>query len=721
MYFSIWTNRFCPIIFFVFISIFSNAQTIYITTSTTLYRLNLEQCTYQFVVDMEVMNVSDITFLPDGTLIGINRSGALFEIDTISGDTFLLYKFSGQLFDALTTSSSGTIYATGRNGALWTFDVSTGIAMFLGNIGFGYGGDLAFYKGELYMTSVFDDLIIRVDLDNLANSNIVMTNAGGEGGGMYGIVTYAEDCNDVRFYGIVSGNYTVVAIDLDALTIDTVCILDQFFTGAATSHEFIASAPVKARDTIISHPDCGVNNGMITINAIGGTPPYEYSINGNPSQTLNSFQNLSANEYEIVITDSRGCFSTLNLKLMARNIILIDSIQITEKTCDLNNGQISVSPIGNDQLSYSIDSLNFQASNIFDQLDEGLYDIYVRNDSGCLQHTLVTVTSVPPAVISEVNVTTTSCGQPNGSIQIHAVNGNSISYSINDLDFQNDSEFNHLAPGDYLVSILDENGCRDTQSVRILPGTFLSLDTIVINNPACGKNNGSIDINIIGATGLLSYTLNGASEQMNSFFTQLSEGSYSWAVTDEAGCTLAGEVDLINAEIFSIEKITTTNADCGANNGSIEIKLNNPGDTITITINGVQVENNRIEMLGAGAYDLSFTDENGCTLVMTATVDQNPCEIFIPNIFSPNGDGINDYFQITNGDNQARIIKYLIFDRWGNLVYSAGDFRLTDQDSWWDGNFKNIKASPGTYAYFIEFGNNDGTKRAYKGDITLVR
>ncbi len=719
--FSWWSTCFCALVTFVLLSVQLKAQTIYITNQNDLYRLDLELCTYELVINVNTGSIADITFHPDGTLYGINPGGELFEIDTITGNVTIVYDFPGLLFGALTSSNDGIIYAADRNGELWSYDKSTGLGTDLGNVGYGYAGDLAFYYGELYMSSVYDDLIIKVDIDNPANSKIVMTDAGGMGGGMYGIVTYARDCNDVRFYGIVSGNYTVVEIDLNTMTNDTICTLDKLFSGAATSHEFIASAPVNAQDTIIAHPDCGINNGMISITPQGGTPPYEYSLNGSPLQNQNSFQNLSAGQYQIVITDSRGCYSTIEIELIPKDILLIDSIRTTNKTCGNKNGEINITPLNSDPLQYSIDSLNFQSSPIFDQLNEGIYNVYVKNDSGCLEHKVVEIFSISPSIISDVQVTPTTCGQSNGALKVVTAGGNSISYSINNLDFQNGNEFNLLPFGDYSVSVIDENGCTDDRVISIPQSTSLILDTIKSINPSCGIDNGSIDINIIGATGQLSYTLNGLGEQMNSFFNQLSDGSYNWSVIDEAGCTLAGEVELINAETFSVEKITTTNADCGANNGSIEIKLNNPGDTIRITINGVQVVNNRVERLGAGTYDLSFTDENGCKVIRTATINQNPCEIFIPNIFSPNGDGINDYFHITSGDNQARIIKYLIFDRWGNLIYSAADFPLTDQDYWWDGNFKNFKASPGTYAYFIEIGNNDGTKRAYKGDIALIR
>jgi gliding motility-associated-like protein len=720
-YYFIWTRCLCPICLLLFISVLLKAQTIYLTNANDLYRLDLEHCTYELVVNVNFGSIADITFHPDGTLYGIEPGGKLFEIDTITGNTIFVYDFPGLLFGALTSSNDGIIYSADRNGELWSYDKSTGIGTDLGNVGYGYAGDLAFYYGELYMSSVYDDLIIKIDIDNPANSKIVMTDAGGMGGGMYGIVTYARDCNDVRFYGIVSGNYTVVEIDLNTMTNDTICILDRLFAGAATSHEFIASAPVKAQDTVISNPDCGLSNGVITLTATGGTSPYEYSLNGSPPQIQNSFQNLSAGQYQIVIIDSRGCFSTINIVLIPKDILLIDSIRTTNKTCGNINGEINITPLGSDPLHYSIDSLNFQSSNIFDKLNEGIYNVYVRNDSGCLEHKVIEILSIPPAIISDVQVIPTTCGQANGALKVLTAGVNSIKYSINDLDFQNGNEFSQLPYGEYVISIIDENGCTDERMISILQSTSLILDTVKINNPSCGLNNGALDINIIGATGQLSYTLNGSIEQMNSFFTQLSDGSYNWLVTDEVGCMVTGDVELINADVFSIEKIITTNTACGEKNGSIDIEFSNPDDTITISINGVQIDHNLIEMLAAGIYDLSFTDENGCSEFRSVTIDQNPCEIFIPNIFSPNGDGINDYFRIISGDNQSRIMKYLIFDRWGNLVYSAGDFLLTDQGSWWDGNFKNIKASPGTYAYFIEIRNNDGSKSVYKGDIALVK
>ncbi|HSO85534.1 MAG TPA: HYR domain-containing protein [Draconibacterium sp.] len=105
-----------------------------------------------------------------------------------------------------------------------------------------------------------------------------------------------------------------------------------------------------------------------------------------------------------------------------------------------------------------------------------------------------------------------------------------------------------------------------------------------------------------------------------------------------------------------------------------------------------------------------------------------PCEIFIPNGFSPNDDGINDYFVVEYCDDLPNV-KVEIFNRWGNLVYEKENYgnidRWGDVSAWWDGRSTNSwtvgkdKLPPGTYFYILYF--NDGNKEPKAGSIFLNR
>ena len=94
---------------------------------------------------------------------------------------------------------------------------------------------------------------------------------------------------------------------------------------------------------------------------------------------------------------------------------------------------------------------------------------------------------------------------------------------------------------------------------------------------------------------------------------------------------------------------------------------------------------------------------------------------FVPNIFSPNGDNINDRLIINAGDNVQEITSMIIFDRWGNIVFSAERFQTNDISNSWDGRFKGRELNPGVFAYrmIVEF--EDGRSEIRYGDITLVR
>jgi gliding motility-associated-like protein len=95
--------------------------------------------------------------------------------------------------------------------------------------------------------------------------------------------------------------------------------------------------------------------------------------------------------------------------------------------------------------------------------------------------------------------------------------------------------------------------------------------------------------------------------------------------------------------------------------------------------------------------------------------------IYVPNVFSPNGDGINDYFTIYSSDPFANIIEIEIFDRWGELVFYKTNFPVNQMDLGWDGQFKGRAMNPGVFVCVATVRLSTGSLSGVYGDLTLVR
>jgi gliding motility-associated-like protein len=116
------------------------------------------------------------------------------------------------------------------------------------------------------------------------------------------------------------------------------------------------------------------------------------------------------------------------------------------------------------------------------------------------------------------------------------------------------------------------------------------------------------------------------------------------------------------------------------------------------------------------------TDDNGCVhddaIRLIVRIDRN---LYIPNVFSPDGDGINDRFLIS-ADPTIDLIEYLlIFDRWGNAVFHATDFLPNDPAAAWDGTFNGDRMQPAVFAYRVAVRYVDGRRGVFFGDVTLLR
>ena len=120
---------------------------------------------------------------------------------------------------------------------------------------------------------------------------------------------------------------------------------------------------------------------------------------------------------------------------------------------------------------------------------------------------------------------------------------------------------------------------------------------------------------------------------------------------------------------------------------------------------------------------LESFDQHGCGIIDTIQilVDKTNIGLYVPNVFSPNSDGINDFFRFYVPISLSTVEEFFIFDRWGNIVYQAKD--LIDLNSFlgWDGIVRGKEAAVGVYVYFIRATFFDGTEKLLKGDVMLIR
>jgi gliding motility-associated-like protein len=125
------------------------------------------------------------------------------------------------------------------------------------------------------------------------------------------------------------------------------------------------------------------------------------------------------------------------------------------------------------------------------------------------------------------------------------------------------------------------------------------------------------------------------------------------------------------------------------------------------------------------------------TVTLSATVyDQNGCQasddvlivvnkdrrVYIPTVFSPNGDGVNDIFYILGDEGQIVMVKrFVIYNRWGELVHQESAFLPNDPSKGWDGYFRSDLMNPGVFVYAAEIEFIDGVTKLYTGDVTLMK
>ncbi|MEI2694745.1 MAG: gliding motility-associated C-terminal domain-containing protein [Saprospiraceae bacterium] len=279
--------------------------------------------------------------------------------------------------------------------------------------------------------------------------------------------------------------------------------------------------------------------------------------------------------------------------------------------------------------------------------------------------------------------------------------------------------------GIYSLTITDENQCENNLKVHVKQAPQLKYE-INSNQPICsGQDNGTIEIkNKLSSPGIVKYELN-TQLQLNGMYRGLYAGMYYLKLTDENGCEYTDTVKLRDPAIWSVNLPTNIQLEKGENR-QIQIKV----DSIKIKAiifdpdQGIKKLNDSVYLITGDQninYQIKVIDENGCEKEYQLQIEViDNTQVYMPNSFSPNGDGINEWY-FPKSRESKQLIRFEIYDRWGNRVYSQSNMTTNDETTGWNGRINNQPAAVGVYVCYMEWHNPDGSivKKTY--DLTLVR
>lgn len=441
-----------------------------------------------------------------------------------------------------------------------------------------------------------------------------------------------------EFGTAITGTFTISDLSAENYIF---CVRDA---GGCTDEAMVSIpqiAPPGITVTNVQNTTCfnGGNNGAVTLQASGGTPPYTVNINNASPQTSNgnfTFPNLSAGSYLFILTDAKGCSDFLVQTVSSNNITYANVIAVNIVGCSGDqNGSIEVVPY-NGVAPYTVTWLwdNTSVSGVGENqstsrsgLPAGVYEVRVTDAQGC-QRTDIEVIEEPQGIFATTQVSNALCSNVlNGSVVVNAVGGTvPYEYSLNAGPYQPDNIFENLAPGNYSVIVRDANSCFNTFNFVVGVQRVLSATATPTAAACFGQSSGSIAIGVTGGGTPYSFSVNGGAFSTANLITGLGAGTYSVLIEDNGGC----EFTLNNIQVTQPSPLTATvnvlqNANCAQNSGILQAQPagGTPGYTYQWNGNSSQT-NQTLNNAPPGLNTVIVTDSRSCTVSASATISNIP-------------------------------------------------------------------------------------------------
>tara|TARA_B100000959_G_scaffold74562_1_gene79224 strand:+ start:25 stop:6273 length:6249 start_codon:yes stop_codon:yes gene_type:complete len=558
----------------------------------------------------------------------------------------------------------------------------------------------------------------------IVDSGITATNlAGGPPGGTYSLLTFYDDST---------------SFNLDYLGCTD------------TSAPFTIGQPDQIAPVYqIDHVSCfDDNDGRIRITSVQGgisssSNPNDFDILWNPSGSTSSIiNNLIVGTYTVSIMDDVGCEFLDTVEITEPNPLTTD-IAITDVICNGDATGTAVVSISGGTFPFSEDWHGDDPN----ALAVGVYFVTVTDNNGC-EATDTAIVNEPLSILTDAVVSSDYSG---ADISCNGYNDGEASVTLSgggiapiSYDWQPGGQTTpiatNLSAGVYTVTVTDGNNCSNSA-------------TVTLNDPAPLNENITFDETISCFN-----ACDGWAQAAPTGGTVLSVSNYQYTWTNTAGIVVSGQnimEDLCAGNTFTVLvedangcQITATTPlftepaqifgditanDTGAAHPNPSFVVEFTSNTMPVSlynyiynvnIDGVWIDggvtNTNLFSIGfdnPGANEVTFFIEDqanvGCYDTVTITIHVQGVDV--PNVFTPNGDGVNDFFVVDN--HGMKTLNMLIFDRWGAKVYEWNTTQTT-----WDGTgLDGEDVADGVYFYILTAEGEDGERYEERGSVSLIR
>lgn len=527
----------------------------------------------------------------------------------------------------------------------------------------------------------------------------------------------AESTEDI--IALCGGSYYVTVTDANG------CV-------AATLYPVI-EPPVLGVTTVGTNVSCfGGVNGAVAAIPTGGRTPYEYLWN---NFVLDSSQTgIGAGTYTVILTDSSGCHVSSDVTITEPLDISISGV-VTNVACNGQaTGAIDLSVSGGTP-SYSYNWSNSAVTQDVTGIAAGSYTVTVTDANLCVKTASFTVNQAQE-LFTTVSLSNPVCyGGSNGFVAVDVTGGTiPYSYTWNTTPAQNGATATNLKAGSYLLTVTDAGNCSATVSATLTEPAQIEITANGTDARCYNTPTGSVTASVNGGTPPYVYTLNGVTQQTDSFGS-LSPGTYVIAVRDVNGCEgtetfvitspSAVTVDLTAPQQVILAGMTTQLIASSNSSSPVVNHIWQPLDSVLFDFSNCPDEANCFNPYVQPFYTTVFTvtvmNEDSCYASDTVTVIvENELAAFIPTTFTPNGDGLNDLF--TFDILGATNIDIGVYSRWGERIfYNANQTNGVGATDGWDGRKDGKFLPEDTYVYQMKITYFDGVVRDKTGTITILR